>query len=64
MEFVATYPYEKSYPHKLSVNELAEYKGNFGCSLKVLTKEEQKEKLPSYARSGSGRVRLRRKVGV
>lgn len=50
MEFGATYPYEKSYPLKLSANELAEFKGNFGCSLKGLTKEEQKEKLPSYAR--------------
>ena len=50
MEFGATYPYEKSYPLKLLANELAEFKGNFGCSLKGLTKEEQKEKLPSYAR--------------
>lgn len=46
----STYPYEKSYPLKLSANDLAEFKGNFGCSLKGLTKKEQKEKLPSYAR--------------
>ena len=50
MEFGATYPYEKSYPLKLSAIELAEFKGNFGCSLNGLTKKLQKEKLPSYAR--------------
>ena len=50
MEFGATYPYEKSYPLKLSANDLAEFKGNFGCSLNGLTKKEQKAKLPSYAR--------------
>lgn len=50
MEFGATYPYEKSYPVKLSADELSEFKGNFGCSLKGLSKEEQKARLPSYAR--------------
>jgi len=50
MEFGATYPFEKSYPLQLSAKELGEFKGNFGCSLKGLTKEEQKSKLPSYAR--------------
>lgn len=50
MEFGATYPYEKSYPLKLSANELSEFKGNFGCSLRGLTKKEQKANLPSYAR--------------
>jgi len=50
MEFGATYPYERSFPLKLSTDELAEFKGNFGCSLKGISKEEQKEKLPSYAR--------------
>lgn len=50
MEFGATYPFEKSYPLKLSVKELGEFKGNFGCNLKGLTKEEQKAQLPSYAR--------------
>jgi DNA (cytosine-5)-methyltransferase 1 len=50
MEFGATYPYEKSYPLKLSANELAEFKGNFGCSLKGQIKSEQKANLPSYAR--------------
>jgi DNA (cytosine-5)-methyltransferase 1 len=50
MEFGATYPYEKSYPVKLSADELSEFKGNFGCSLKGISKEEQKARLPSYAR--------------
>ena len=50
MEFGATYPFEKSYPLKLSVDALGEFKGNFGCSLKGLSKKEQAEKLPSYAR--------------
>lgn len=50
MEFGATYPFEKSFPLKLSANDLAEFKGNFGCSLKGLSKQEQVAKLPSYAR--------------
>lgn len=50
MEFGATYPYEKSYPLKLSAKDLGEFRGNFGFSLKGLTKREQKAKLPSYAR--------------
>ena len=50
MEFGATYPFEKSYPLKLSAKELAEYKGNFGRGLKGLTKKEQIANLPSYAR--------------
>ena len=50
MEFGATYPYEKSFPLKLSVAELGEFKGNFGCSLVSSTKDEQRAKLPSYAR--------------
>lgn len=50
MEFGATYPFEKSFPLKLNSKELGEFKGNFGCSLKGLTKKEQKAKLPSYAR--------------
>lgn len=50
MEFGATYPYEKSYPHLLSAEELAEFKGNFGVSLKGMTREQQYAHLPSYAR--------------
>jgi DNA (cytosine-5)-methyltransferase 1 len=50
MEFGATYPFEKSFPLKLSAKELGEYKGNFGFPLSGLSKKEQKAKLPSYAR--------------
>jgi len=50
MEFGATYPYEKSYPLKLSINDLGEFKGNFGISLENISKEEQSKRLPSYAR--------------
>lgn len=50
MEFGANYPYEEQYPHVLSEKELAEFKGNFGISLKGMSKEEQFANLPSYAR--------------
>ncbi len=50
MEFGATYTFETSYPLKLSASELGEYKGNFGISLKGMSKDEQRKNLPSYAR--------------
>lgn len=50
MEFGATYPFETSYPFKLSASELGEFKGNFGISLRGMTKEEQRENMPSYSR--------------
>jgi DNA (cytosine-5)-methyltransferase 1 len=50
MEFAATYPYDETFPHKLTSDELGKYKGNFGISLKGLSKREQLERLPSYAR--------------
>lgn len=50
MEFGATYPFETSYPLKLSKYELGEYKGNFGTNLKGLTKYQQRLSLPNYAR--------------
>jgi len=50
MEFGATYPYETSYPLRLSANNLGKYRGNFGCRLNGLTKSQQRAKLPSYAR--------------
>lgn len=51
MEFGATYPFENTNPYKLSEKELGKYKGNFGTSLKGLTKAEQLKLLPSYART-------------
>ena len=50
MEFGATYPYEETYPYKMLKRDLANFKGNFGISLKNMTKKEQFENLPSYAR--------------
>lgn len=50
MEFGATYPYEKTFPFRMRATELGKYKGNFGVSLKGLTKKEQFALLPSYAR--------------
>jgi DNA (cytosine-5)-methyltransferase 1 len=51
MEFGATYPFEKGCPHRMTKAELGKYKGNFGVSLKGLTKKEQLAFLPSYART-------------
>ena len=50
MEFGADYPYEEEYPHLLSDKKLSTYKGNFGCSLKGMSREEMYKNLPIYAR--------------
>ncbi len=50
MEFGATYPYEQTFPYKLSSDVLSEFKGNFGCDLSGLDKDAQFKNLPSYAR--------------
>jgi DNA (cytosine-5)-methyltransferase 1 len=50
MEFGATYPYDKTYPSRMTSKELEMYKGNFGVSLKGLKKNKQLALLPSYAR--------------
>lgn len=50
MEFGATYPYDETFPDKLSAKKLGKHKGNFGISLQGLSKEEQFKRLPSYAR--------------
>ncbi len=50
MEFGATYPYDQIPPARMLINELGKYLGNFGCSLKGLSKREQLQLLPSYAR--------------
>ncbi len=50
MEFGATYPFEDDYPQILIETELSKFKGNFGKSLKGLSKEQQLANLPSYAR--------------
>jgi len=50
MEFGATYPFEDTYPHRMTKKELAQYKGNFGVSLDNMPVKEQMQNLPSYAR--------------
>jgi len=50
MEFGATYPFEETFPFQLSENKLAKFKGNFGCSLNKMNKQEQMKNLPSYSR--------------
>jgi len=51
MEFGATYKFEDVVPFHMKVDELAKQKGCFGASLKGLTKKEQLQLLPSYART-------------
>jgi DNA (cytosine-5)-methyltransferase 1 len=51
MEFGADYPFNNVCLGQLSSEELGKYKGNFGISLKGLSKEEQLANLPSYART-------------
>jgi len=49
MEFGATYPYEKTTPHKLSLKELRKYGGSFGTALKGKRRKELYKGLPSHA---------------
>lgn len=52
MEFDATYPYETTTPHALSLDELRAYAGSHGQSLREMTsKEELFKALPSHART-------------
>lgn len=50
MEFGATYPYDETYPHRMSKRDLEGYKGNFGISLAGMSRKEIYANLPSYAR--------------
>lgn len=49
MEFGADYPYENSYPLKLTAKSLHGYKGSFGVNLDGMSKAEIRRNLPSYA---------------
>lgn len=51
MEFGATYPFEKETPFASSTRKLSESKGNFGISLKGMSRAEKFSNLPSYART-------------
>lgn len=53
MEFGATYPYEENAPIYFKREELDNYYGCFGQSLHGMTKKNQLERLPSYARRKS-----------
>lgn len=55
MEFNATYPYEDNIPLNLSSQELSQYTGSFGQSLKGFSKEHQITLLPRYAQHNVGR---------
>lgn len=50
MEFGATYPFEKETPFVSSTRKLGATKGNFGISLKGMSREDKFANLPSYAR--------------
>lgn len=54
MEFGATYPYTVDSLHQLDIQELRNYKGSFGCSLKRPSLEEILECVPSHARKDVG----------
>jgi DNA (cytosine-5)-methyltransferase 1 len=49
MEFGATYPYESSYPLKLTAEMLQNYRGSFGVRFEGMAKEQIRQNLPSYA---------------
>ena len=49
MEFGADYPYENTTPFALGLENLHDYSGNFGKSLKNLDDEKLIKTLPSYA---------------
>lgn len=49
MEFGADYPYESSFPLKLTTMELQSYRGRFGVSFEGMTKAQIRQNLPSYS---------------
>lgn len=50
MEFGATYPFEDEIPFRLSTDELDKFKGNFGVSLKGMSRDEKFNNLPNYVK--------------
>jgi len=51
MEFGATYPFENETPFATSTHKIGATKGNFGISLKGMSRKEMFINLPSYART-------------
>jgi len=52
MEFGATYPFEGDAPATRSSRDLSCYTGQFGASLRGISREKQISNLPPYARQG------------
>ncbi|MCK5606761.1 DNA (cytosine-5-)-methyltransferase [Candidatus Pacearchaeota archaeon] len=50
MEFGATYPYEDTTPHKMTLKELRKYRGSFGKKLEGNRRKKLYGGLPSHAR--------------
>ncbi len=50
MEFGATYPYADESPTGAGLTKIRAFRGNFGCSLRGLSRQEVLEALPAYAR--------------
>jgi len=55
MEFGATYPFEKSTPHKLGKSALRKYRGSHGRPLKSVCARDRMDSLPSHARTRQAR---------
>jgi DNA (cytosine-5)-methyltransferase 1 len=55
MEFAATYPFEKTTPHKLGLRKLAQYRGSHGIPLKKIPAKLRLNFLPSHARTKEAR---------
>ena len=56
MEFGADYPYADVEIHKLSINDLKNFKGSFGKPLSGTTKSELLEGLPNYIKTKKGKL--------
>jgi len=51
MEFGATYPYQRTTPHRTGPEGLGEYRGGHGTPLNLVPPPERMAALPSYART-------------
>jgi DNA (cytosine-5)-methyltransferase 1 len=51
MEFGATYPFEKTTPHKIGRSKLRNYRGSHGKALKSVRAADREQCLPSHARA-------------
>jgi DNA (cytosine-5)-methyltransferase 1 len=58
MEFGATYPFEKTTPHKLKPKRLRAYRGSHGKLLKSVASSERMKCVPSHARTKQAKFPL------